>query len=48
MFDQRRQTFNPVAVVAVQHIIDCADFGMVDVAANHALCAASFCFACNR
>jgi len=48
MFDQRRETLNPVAVVAVQHIIDHADFGMVNVAAHHALRAASLRFARNR
>lgn len=48
MLNQRCEAFNPVAIVAVQHIIDCADFGMVDMAADHALCAAPFCFARDR
>jgi hypothetical protein len=40
VLDQRGEAFHPVAVVAVQHTVDHAHFGVVDVAAHHALHAA--------
>ena len=35
--DERRQAFDPVAVVAVEHAVDIANFGLVDVAADDAV-----------
>ena len=40
VLDQRAAAFDPVAVVAVQRAVDVADFGVVDVAAHHAVIAA--------
>ena len=34
-FDQRRQAFNPVTVVAVERAIDFSHLGFVDVATHH-------------
>ena len=40
-FDERGQTFHPVAVVAVHDAVDVANFGLVDVAADDAVEAAA-------
>jgi hypothetical protein len=40
MLDQRRQAFDPVAVIGVEDAADVAQLGMVDVAADHAVHAA--------
>src|SRR5476651_962757 len=40
IFDKGAAAFNPVSVVEVKDIADHADFGMVDMAANHAIGAA--------
>jgi hypothetical protein len=45
VLDQRGEAFHPVAVVAVQHTVDHAHFGVVDVPAHHPLHAARPCFA---
>src|SRR5579872_1238771 len=37
MFDQRRAALHPVAVVAVENRADLSDFGLVDMAADHAV-----------
>ncbi|ABA51161.1 hypothetical protein BURPS1710b_1413 [Burkholderia pseudomallei 1710b] len=39
--DERGQALDPVAVVAVQHAVDVADLGLVDVAADDAVAAAA-------
>src|SRR5258706_10238539 len=39
-FDERGQALNPVAVIAVEDAVDVADFGFVDVTADHTLRAA--------
>ena len=36
-FDERRQAFDPVAVVAVEDAVDVANLGLVDVAADDAV-----------
>ena len=48
MLDQRRQALDPVAVVRVQHAVDVAQFGVVDVAADHALQPTLACLARHR
>lgn len=48
MFDERGEAFDPVTVIAVEHSIDHPDLGMVNVAAYHAICAASSGFAGDR
>lgn len=35
VLNQCRATLNPVAIIALQHAVDVADFGAVDVAAHH-------------
>src|SRR5271155_1419771 len=37
VFDQRRAALNPVAVVAVENRADLSNFGLVDMAADHAV-----------
>ena len=37
MLDQRRAALDPVAVVAVEHAVDVADLGVVDMAADDAV-----------
>src|SRR3569623_14497 len=40
IFDKGAAAFNPVSVIEVEHVADLADFGMVDMAADHAVHAA--------
>ena len=37
MFDQRRAAFDPVTVIDVEHAVDLAHFGMMNVPADHAI-----------
>src|SRR5215469_4181439 len=37
MLDQRRAALHPVAVVAVEHVVEPPDLGLVDMAADHAV-----------
>jgi hypothetical protein len=37
IFGQRRAAFNPIAVIAVQNAVDELQFGVMDVAGNHAV-----------
>jgi hypothetical protein len=40
ILDQPGAAFHPVAVVAVQHAVEVADLGVMDMAADHAIDAA--------
>src|SRR5215468_8645261 len=40
IFDKGATAFNPISVVEIKHIADPADFGMMDMAAHHAVHAA--------
>ena len=40
MFDQGRSAFHPVAIVAIKHAVDVADFSAVDMPTHHTLVAA--------
>ena len=48
MLDERGQALDPVAVVGVEHAVDVAHLGVVDVAADHAVDAAPARLACQR
>ena len=48
MFRLRRTAFYPVAVIAVKHAVDVAHFSTVNMAANHAVVAATFGFLGHR
>ena len=41
VLDQRGAAFNPVAIIAIQRAVDVTHLGTMNVAANHALMAAS-------
>ena len=41
IFDKGGAAFNPVSVIQIEHVADHADFGMVDMAAHHAIDAAA-------
>jgi len=41
VLDQRRQALDPVAVIAIEHAVYRADLGVMNVAAYHAVGAAS-------
>ena len=47
VIQQRGTAFNPVAVVAVQHAVDVAHPGAVDVSAHHALVATASRVVCH-
>jgi hypothetical protein len=46
-FDESGQAFNPVAIIAIKNSIDMPHFGVVNMAADHAIDAASSGFASN-
>ena len=48
MLDQGRAAFHPIAVVAIQHTVDVADFRMMDMAAHHAVEATTASFMRHR
>ena len=48
MLDQRRATFDPVAVVAIENAVDAPDLGAVDVAADDSVDTAAACFRDHR
>ena len=37
VLDQGRQTFDPIAIVAVQNAVDIANFSVVNMSAHHAI-----------
>jgi hypothetical protein len=48
MLDERRATFDPVAVVAIENAIDATDLRAVDVAADDPVDTAAACFRNHR